>query len=67
MAATDRDPAVIVLDYGHALREFQRIRFWGLRADTFVFEITYAESKVALDNDMVCCNGKAPGKNPSKK
>ena len=56
LTATDDNHAVLILDYGHSVEGIPEFEVVGSEGDTSVFEITYAESKAALGNYMVCGN-----------
>lgn len=46
-------PAIITLDYGHAVEGIPTFEVVSAQGDTSVFEITYAESLAALNTYMV--------------
>lgn len=54
LTATKGSPAVTVLDYGESVEGIPDFEVVHAEGDTSVFEITYAESKAALTEYMVC-------------
>lgn len=58
LTATDGNHAVLILDYEHSVEGIPEFVVAGSEGDSSVFEITYAESKAALDNYMVRGNDK---------
>lgn len=53
LTASNGTPAVVTLDYGHAIEGIPTFEVVSVEGDTSVFEITYAESLTALNNYMV--------------
>lgn len=53
LTATTDAPAIVTLDYGHAVEGIPTFEVVSIEGDTSVFEITYAESLTALDTYMV--------------
>lgn len=53
LTASDDTPAVVTLDYGHAVEGIPTFEVVSAEGDTSVFEITYAESLAALNIYMV--------------
>lgn len=53
LTATSGAPAIVTLDYGHAIEGIPIFEVVSVEGDTSVFEITYAESLAALNTYMV--------------
>jgi len=53
LSATVDAPAIVTLDYGHAVEGIPTFEVLSVEGDTSVFEITYAESLAALSTYMV--------------
>lgn len=51
--ATIGAPAIVTLDYGHAIEGIPTFEVVSVEGDTSIFEITYAESLAALNTYMV--------------
>ncbi|KAH7134103.1 Six-hairpin glycosidase-like protein [Dactylonectria macrodidyma] len=52
LTAANDSPAVVILDYQHAVEGLPTFEVVSTEGDTSVFEITYGESKKALDDYM---------------
>ncbi|KAH6874368.1 Six-hairpin glycosidase-like protein [Thelonectria olida] len=52
LAATNGSPAVVILDYLEGVEGFPAFEVVGVEGNTSVFEVTYAESKAALNQYM---------------
>lgn len=53
LGASDGSDPIAILDFGHSVEGIPEFEVVSADGDTSVFEVTYGESKIALDHYMV--------------